>query len=482
MMAARLNEDIEQLLIFAGAEDTTPARTLSDEIRGDPAPGADTIVRFATQLRLEFHRVLALLLKREWEQFMAYTLGNADASSADVDLRLLKRRFAPDGDALFAVLARHGLVPNGIAYDARSLGDVTQEMVLADLHLLPNAGAELHGFAERSRRSLELLHRGSRETQDSFQTLKHEWLALQDELGDRLLYLERRRLESENLMQRWLARFGDAYIAMKEQAARVESLQRRIELKLACPALTREGLEQRVAEIDAAQRRQLQQLRRRARLAPLQPASLGVTYMSYAALGDYRRECKQALREIWLLIHPDKLAQHPRYPQLTDNQKALLSELWHHAMAVRDEELGFESGYLGNEYRSLPVLHDIVATVKDVLANIGFDTDVSLIVTGDTLEQQIEWLKRSIRRLGDELDSVQAELMALIGDRELQQRTALLAANPSQQENAEREMREHASELAERAERMKTHLAQLFEPGDTRPCTSDAEQHQGHNP
>lgn len=467
MMAARLNEDIEQLLAGDEPGKTAPARALWDESRVDHAPDSDAIVRLGRQLDLKFHRVLALLLKHEWEQFVAQTIGAADAApGAGVDLRFLKRRFAPNSDVLFANLAQHGFVPNGIVYDARALAETIREMLLADLHLLPNAGPELHAFAERNRRSLDLLHRGSHEARNSFQSLKRDWLAFQDELGERLLYLERRRLDNENLTQCWLAVFGDAYIALMEQAARVESLQRRIELKLADPELTHEGLEQRVAEADAAQRRQLQQLHRRLSLAPYRPAPHETAPVSFEELGEYRRQCKLALREIWLLIHPDKLAQHPQYQQLTDNQKELLSELWLRAMAVRDEELGFEPQFIGSEHRSLPVLLDITATIKDVLANVGMDTDVSLIVKGDTLEEQIEWIKCSIRRLEGELDNVQAELMALIADRETRERAALLAAKPDQQEKAKQEMQDRARELAERAERMEAHLARLFEPED----------------
>lgn len=465
MKTISLAEDLDVLVSDdRGSAVVAEARAFLGDIRRGAASGAEEIVRLGTLLGLDFHRVLALALKYEWERLLAQMLGGEDRSAlGDVDTRLLKRRFVPDCDALFLALARHGQVPNGIAYDPPSLADTIQEMLLIDLHMLANTAPELQAFAQRNRQALELLRRGSREAQDSFRSLKREWLAFQDELGERLLYLERRRLDNENLHQRWLAVFGEVYVALMEQAARFDRLQRRIELKTADPALTRETLEQLVADTEAAQRLQLKRLRHRLSLAPFRNTPPGVTPISHEELGEYRRQCKLALREVWLLIHPDKLAQHAQYAELTADQTTLLGELWHRAMTVRDEELGFEPGFVGAEYRSLPVLLDIIATVKDILGQIGVDTNVALVVKGDSLEDQIGWLRRSIQRLEGELDGIQAELIALINDPNIQERAALLAASLEQQEQARREMQNRAHGLGERAERMEAHLVRLFE-------------------
>ena len=118
------------------------------------------------------------------------------------------------------------------------------------------------------------------------------------------------------------------------------------------------------------------------------------------------------------------------------------------------------------EYRSLTILRDILDDAKSILENYGLQTDVRLLITGDTVEEQIAWLTRSIQRLDDELDGVDAEFMALRDDRDLQERAALLKAPPSQQQAAKEKMLDRARTYRERADRMEIHLAQLYETQD----------------
>ncbi len=475
MNTTSLVQDVDTLLSNDGvpAETTATiaeARALWGDIRSGTAPDADRIARLGAMLSLDFHRLLALLLKQKCEGVLAQALGEAEGHTHPDpnirDTRFLKTGVIPSSEALFQILMKHGYVPNAFAYDSSSLADTIQEMILMDLHVRSNTGPELHAFAERHRRSLELLQRGPHDIQTLFRRTKREWLARQDELAERLLYLESRRLDHENLSQRWMAQFGEAYVALRERTSRVESLQRRIDLKLAGPGLTRDAVDQLVAETDAATRRELQHLRYRLSLASFPMVTSGGMSVSPEQVVEYRRQCKQALREIWLLIHPDRLAQQAHYGRLTDDQKHMLSELWHQAMSVRAEELGFAPGFLGHECRSLTVLLDIVETVTHILNNMGIDTDVSLIITGDTIEEQLEWLTRSIQRLDQELDNVQAELMLLLADREIQERAALLSATPAQQDTVRREMHERARAYEERADRMDAYLARLFELKD----------------
>lgn len=436
-------------------------------------PDAGSLVRLGAAAGLEFHRVLALLLKRAWENVCPQTFGGGDAqrAGADIDLRLLKKRFAPDCDALFDALEQGGYVPHAAAYDPASLHDTVREMVLLDLHVLAADGPELRAFAERNRRARSLLQECPLDVEQALRAARHDWLVLQEELSERLLYLERCRLANERLALEWLAQFGAASLALTEAAARLESLQRRIEVKLARPALTREELDRVVGEAEAAGRLQRNRLRQRLALATTARHHAAGTRMSAADVAEYRRQSKQALREIWLLIHPDKLTRHAQYARLTAQQRDLLAESWHRAMAVRDEEIACEPGCLGHDFRSLTVLLDIVATVRAILDNAGIDTDVGLIVQGDTADEQLAWLRNSTGRLVQELDGVQAELIVLLNDPERMQRTALLEAPAAKQEDVRGEMASRAASLGEQADRALAYLDRLFAAG---PATSPA--------
>jgi len=467
MNATSLRHDIDTRLSAAGASAAEAGAGWEGACAGGP-PEAAALVQLGLRLQLDFHRVLALLLKHEYEQVLEQTLDRAEDAmgegGAQIDLRLLQKRLNPDCDALFAALQAGGYVPNGFAYDARSLRDLVREMTLLDLHRVATDSPELQAFAERSRRSQALLQDCPGDLEHAYGAARREWLALQEELGERLLYLERHRLENENLTQRWLGVFGVESVALAEQAARVDGLQQRIELKLSQPAIDRVALEQRLAEADRERQSHLDRLRFRLAVALTDPRHPAGGVISAAEVGEYRRQSKQTLREIWLLIHPDKLAANAVVGRLTVAQKQLLADLWHRAMAVRAEEMGVEAGYLGHDYRSLSLLQDILAMVRAVLRNAGIDTDVALIVQGETVPEQLDWLRGSIQRLQSELDNVQAELLALLNDAKVQEQAAMLAAAPLRQKHMRQEMRGRADELAARAERMQAYLDGLFQP------------------
>lgn len=301
------------------------ARALWDKFRLGPESDPAIIVHIGTLLALDFCPLLVLVLKHQCE---------CVSEQAGTDAPMTNKRFTPDSASIFNILSKYGHVPNGLAYDPQSLADTIRELILIDGHVVANNSPELRAFAERSRRSGGLWQTSSRKVQEVFRAKKGHWLDLQDQLGEQLLFLEARRLANEALTQRWLALFGETYLALEEQAARVDSLRRRIELKLGNPELTREALDQRMREAESSRTAKLRTLRSR-----LAVASLGIIHcagevISPEELSEYRRQCKALLRTIWLLLHPDALTQHPQYEQLTDKQRSRLSELWHRAMAM----------------------------------------------------------------------------------------------------------------------------------------------------
>jgi hypothetical protein len=458
MQTTSFSEDIDSLLGAAREEVRVQWVARGPGVEGGHASAPD-VVRLGAELGLAFHEVVALLLKNEWERALA----RLPKGGGSVDTRLLEKRFVPDCAALFATLRAGGHVPNGFVFDERSLQDLTREMVALELHVASIRSSEMQAFIERQRAGSAMLRGQSAEAVAALADAKREWLMLLEELGERLLYVERRRLEQENVTQRWLTEFGGEYVALVEQMARVARLQRLIDVKLSAPAMTRAEVEDNVADDEDRHTAELRQLRFRLGIVGRRAEDLERVAISSEELGAYRRQCKRLLREIWMLIHPDKLAQNVRYAQLTDSQKALLGDLWLRAMSVRAEELGYEAGDVGYEYRSLVVLEDVLGNIRDVLANAGIDTDVSLIVKGDTADEQLQWVQRAIQRVRGDLDHVQAELIALLNDPETRQRAALLAAGAPQRAQFVEATRAETRKLAERAARMDEYLAGLFD-------------------
>jgi hypothetical protein len=464
MQTRSFSDDVNALL-NAAADDLRVRWLASEAFSGEGGrTAAASVVRFGVDLGMNFPDVTVLLLKSEWER----TLAQLPQGGVVVETRLLKKRFTPDSAVLFAALRTAAYVPNGMVFDETSLHDLLQEMVALELHVASLDSGETRAFIERRRATSEMLRGQPADAVAELANAKREWLMLLEELGERLLYLERRRLEQENVEQRWLAEFGAEYVALVEQTARVARLQRLIDLKLSAPALTRPEAERMADEGDDRHAAQARRLRFRLSIAGGRAERAESVAISSEELGAYRRQCKRVLREIWLLIHPDKLAQNTRYAALTDSQKELLREFWSRAMSVRAEELGFEAGDLGYEYRSLTVLEDILSSIHDVLANAGIDTDVSLIMKGDTPGEQLEWLRGAIQRVRSELDHAHAELIQMLNDGETQQRLALLAAGAQQRSQFTEATRSETRKLDERAARMDEYLSRLFS-GEERP-------------
>ena len=419
-------------------------------------PDADALARLATLIGLTLHRLLPLLLKHQHECGLVHATESHRRMS----------RFAPDSDQLFTLLAKYGYVPDSGAEDVGALDQMIRELILIDGHKLATHSPELCAYVERSRHARELWQRSPSQAQEQFRQEKSLWLDLQEQLGDQLLFLEARRLAQEAVHQRWLALFGEAYLVLQEQEARVEACRCRVEWKLAHPEITREALEQLVRDAESARKTKLRTLRSRLAIASLGITQHAAGVMSPEALSDYRRQCKNLLRQIWLLLHPDRLAHDAGYGRLTERQKATLEELWHRAMTVKESELGIEPGCVGADHRSLVVLHDILATVNGILAESGIETDIHLIITGETIEDQLAWVHRSIQRLEDELDAIHAELLTILNEPEIQQRTMDLDRTPSEQDARTQEMLAQARAHRDQAEQLEAQLKQLFSDED----------------
>ena len=432
-------------------------------------PEAQDIVSLGAVLNIGLYRTVALILKKEWEKLLCREMGCSsgqdlmEIDQGEIDVQVLKNKFNPDTELIFDTIEQHGGLVSKTGYDQRTLNTLIQEMIAADLHLVENDSRELETFAERADKALELLTNSTKEEKQAFWISKSCWLQRQDELGERLLLLERRRLENANITWKWMALFGSAYVELQEQANRFDRLQLRIELYEADPDLTPEALNDLVAEKENKMHQRLEVLRMELSLAAHSGQSGSGGSVNSAELCKYRQESKRILREIWLLIHPDKLLHHPAYGDLTEKQKELLRSLWHRIMEIRSDELGFEEGQIGYRYRSIPVLLDVLLTAKALLTNTGIDTDVHLIVKGKTLGEQLEWLEKAIERLDREIENVQAELKALLEDPDMRDRLALMRCPLEQQQKIRSEMLEDAREYQEKGDALEARLTSVFD-------------------
>ncbi|MBI4601923.1 MAG: hypothetical protein HY721_08170 [Planctomycetes bacterium] len=469
-----LRDDLERLL-SAAASAAGPAGPAGPG--GRPAdlealraslrdPDLERLAEAGRVLDLELCRRLALLLKWDWERLVATQGGDGGAEKgaplrAPYPLELargLKGRFRPDGVRLHEALEEHGARLAEQGYDLWRLQGLVDEILHVDLHFAANDGPELAAFAVREAARRRVLQGASSGEQDRYWRAHSSWLALEDRLAEDLLFLEERRLENAHVHHLWLQAFGDAYLELERESVRLESAERRLNLLKADPALDEDGLERMVAEIEARRRRELEDLSLEASLASVTRQPRGEGSLSAEEVSAFRAESKRLLREIWLLIHPDKLARHPGAEKLTPAQRDHLQGLWVQLMAVGRDELGFSKGQMGYSYRSHEVLHDILHTAREILANAGCDLETRKLPAGVTLDEQVRWLEDRACRLEGEIDEVKAQLRVLLEDPGLKDKLLLLESPPREQERIAKEMRERAQGYRERAEELEREI------------------------
>lgn len=427
------------------------------------------IIRFGIFMHLNIYHTLALVLKVQWEDFFAHEMGWRTNSGKrigsilrdEAEAKKAKNNFNPDTAVIFNLFEEHKKMASQAGYDSKEFDTLVQEMLLNNLHLVANKSPELQAFIDRTVEQRELLKEGTLEQQERFWIDKCACLELNEQLGDWLMMLSDRKLENANINQRWLAIFGDAEIELTEQRYRKHSLERRLLLKEAEPELSREELDENFAEEEEERRKKLEKLKVDAFLGKIifvPPINGGVPIEDPEA---YRRECKRVLRELWRLLHPDKLEQNSAYAKLTEEQKKFLDNLGKQILAIKPSELGHPETFWESKHRSLESLQDALAKVKAILEAAGLDVDVGLIPRGESLVEQLEWYEKSIERLEREIDSIKAELKALAEDEDIRRKQSILA-QPELHEKVKANLLERADKYREEADKLEAELASLF--------------------
>lgn len=434
-------------------------------IAGSP----DELLRLACDCELSVVHSVALLLKQEWQGQFTSVLDVEDGdeqaflSYVSKNLAHLRQQYQPDTRKHYQRLEDMGGLASGAGYNHGAFAELCRELIRADLHLLGIQSPELEAFGAREAMARGLLGDATTAQREAFIAAKSSWLQQQDELAEGLLVLEQRRLENANIVREWMALFGAEYMALQEHVSRLELAQMRMELAKAQPELAREAIEELVAEVERERNKVLAALRAQVALAPRLAKIGGGAPADVDLIADMRADCKRLLRQLWALLHPDKLHQHPAYGELTEQQRKQLAELWHACMEIRAEELGFASDSLGSQYRSRVVLQNALDTARAVLTAAGIDTDVNLIIQGDTLELQLQWLAHAVESLQQDLALLQVELKALLDDRDVQEKIAMLSMPADRQAQLRSEMRTRAEACRAQADDLECRLNVHFD-------------------
>lgn len=464
--------------------------TLADDLRrceagvslaedfGAGAPGMPSdreLIRLGRRSGLDVHQTVALVLKAQWEVFRrGREGGDADrppevAVGPRAGLRRAgcrSREFhvgcggLADAGGLFALFEEDDRYASRGGYDREGFESLVHQCLLLGLHLVSIHGPEMAAFASARRAESALLRGASAAEREAYWREHCRWRETEDEVGALLLEVEAAALENRRVEQRWMERFGSAYLALREEQARCDALERGLQRKADAPHLTLEELERLESEHRGDEERDLARLRRclaRARLD--RSAGPGGMPLEDAELWDYEDEGKKLLRAIYRLTHPDAVARHG----FTEAQRELLTACYREAVACGDPSaVDDEEVALG--MRSLASLEAILRKARRVWESMGLSWNEDAAIRGETLAERLAWLEARIAELEGEARDVRADLYALANDPDVREKRASLAS-PGVAERVARELEETAAALSRRASELEERLQGLFRPG-----------------
>lgn len=392
------------------------------------------LLEVAVFCNLDFHRTLALMLKGEWQWYV--TLRHPDGKSVEeaVDdglaaLRELSGGFKPAMkknsacDALYHLLAGQCGLSGANGYDENKFRNIVNHMVLADIHLFAGNSPELEKFIAAEQAERSLLKDASTEGAEEFWKQKRIWIELENEVGVLLLNLEEQALKNRKSQREWMATFGRIYIPLVEEEYRFNSLTYRIERKSQNPSLTVQDLDEMEEENRKAEKEHLARLKMSAVALRSDLAGPGGIPPEDDEIEAYEKECKEILRKIWRLTHPDAIDREG----FTSEQKKKLRACFEEAVPYQ-ENRHLEDNEMTLEMRSLAILKDLLAKVEAIWKSMGMGCNEQSVIQGETLAEQCAWLHQRIGSLEEEANQVRVELMAAAEDPEFREMDACLVS------------------------------------------------------
>lgn len=447
-----------------------PIIAVLEYLRGDRdmtglSPG--DIMIFGCYCRLDFYRMLSLVVKGEWEWYISHRLSAGERLEDVVGEGLAKVRElssgfslamerGADGAGLYTLFENHGHLASKSGFDENDFRDLVSHLILADVHLFGGRSPELVNFVTGEEAQQAVLKGVSPEAAEEFWKKKRVWIELENDVEGLLLKLEEQTLRNRKVQRRWMATFGQIYIPLLESEYCFSSFTYRIRCKEEDPLLTLEDLEVLEEENRLVEEEHMARLKKNARAIRKDLPGPGGIPLDDEEMEDYEKECKKLLRKIWRLTHPDTIDRE----KFTPAQKKKLRAYFEEAVPFQDGG-SLEDEEIALAMRSLATLKDLLLKVEAVWKSMGLDCNEHSVIQGETFADQVAWLDLRSSALEEEAGQVRAEIMAAVNDPESLEMEACLAS-PEQIDRISEEMSAKLRWYDEQIPLLKQRLADLF--------------------
>jgi len=451
-----------------------PVNAVLEYLRGDRdirglSPG--DFMRFGSYCHLGFHRMLALVVKGEWEWYISQRLPSGRCLEDIVDEGLARVREISSGFSLtmergavaaglYRLFEDHGSLAGKSGCDEDDFRDLVRHLILADVYLFAGNSPEMTNFVAGEEAQRGVLKGVSSGAAEDFWRKKRVWIELENEAEALLLKLEEQALRNRQIQRRWMSTFGHIYIPLLESEYSYSSFTYRIRCKEENHLLTLEDIEVLEEESRLVEEEHLARLKKNGRVRRELPGSGGIP-LDDEEMEDYEKECKKLLRKIWRLTHPDTIERE----KFTQEQKKKLRAYFEEAVPFQDGG-SLEDEEIALTMRSLAALKDLLAKVEAVWKSMGLDCNEHAVIQGETLAEQLSWLDSRINSLEDEAGQIRAEIMASVNDPESLEMVACLDS-PEEIARISEEMSTKLKWYEEQLPLLKQKLLELFGDEET---------------
>ncbi|MFZ2955883.1 MAG: hypothetical protein WA705_03170 [Candidatus Ozemobacteraceae bacterium] len=370
-----------------------------------PHPSPEVLLRAARYFHLNATQALVFIFKGLWERFLNEP--GADAAGKprrDRQIDGLRFEFQPDtalllpiSDPALAAGLRVSLSAD-LPANPESLLRMVREIILNNLHMGSLFSLEMDRFAVLFEEELRLATSTPPEMWAGYLDLRNRQVACRWELERTLFTLEKRRIKDQFLRARWMAVFGEEFKKREQMSEEVAELEYQLVLLGADPTLTEVQLAAMTADYRCAfQSRQrsmeiemqLGILLRETPMPTIPPASIAA----------WESTMKSTLFRVWKQVHPDVLERHPRFRNLSADQRGIIEDLQHRLSQMKTNDLTGKQFTPESRNEFLETLEAIALKVEKILQNAGIDLNVDLLPSGDSLTTRVEWLEKEIPRL-----------------------------------------------------------------------------------
>lgn len=451
-----------------------------EDSSGHIFPPQEDILRTALFFALDFYTLLHWVLKADFEEFLVkkderYAFGvgeslltittsyNDEAWQGYLKDTLTTYHHQLNAEALFRLFEQNWQLATSAGYNRKNFATLVENLFMENLLCYENHSEKVKNFGEYQKKLIEQAQTGTREDQDLLWRNRCVWQTLLDELDTIFIDIENARLKNAETEQNYLRLFGPIIIEQTELETEIKLMERRLFFMRSEPGITDEELDEKIRETQEQLERDMAELRLKSAIAMETAAaqaweSFGAP-MPPGALEEEKECCKQEIRAIRKMTHPDILMNNPEYANLSEEQKKELKEILLDALKISPSELGYPPNFAYHDMRSLEGLRQVRKRVEMILKTSNIQVELQYQIQGETIHEQIAWLEEEIILLENRLNAAKGQFAAMLTDPNVQSKKALINNTDRQKDFVKRmEQRNNAlkSQRDELREEIKT--------------------------